>query len=84
MVKILMKTLPNKSFCSVCGSEDQILIQEMPNGCEYSHLGGCICLYCCKECPFFDGCSEIQVRLGTILKKNHGKNKGFITFFGRI
>jgi len=79
-----MGRLANRLFCSVCGSEEQIMIQEIPNGCEFSHLGACICLYCCQKCEVFDGCSEIQVRLGTILKKKHSGNKGFTTFFGRI
>jgi len=80
----MMNTQLNRLFCSVCGSEQQILLQEMPTGCEFSHLGGCICLYCCKVCEIFDGCSEIQMRLGTILKQKHSRNKGFMTFFGRI
>lgn len=79
-----MGMLLNRLFCSVCGSEDQILIQEMPNGCKYGHLGSCICLYCCQKCEVFDGCSEIQVRLGTILKRKGSGNKGFMAFFGRI
>ena len=79
-----METILNRLSCSVCGSEQQILIQEMPKGCLFSHLGTHVCLHCCRKCDVFDGCSEIQVRLGTILKKKYGRRSGFLTFFGRI
>jgi hypothetical protein len=84
MEVMAMSRLPSRLFCSVCGSEEQIMIHEMPNGCEFSHLGGCICLYCCRKCEFFDGCAEIQVRLGTILRGKYAKNKDFFTLSGRI
>lgn len=73
----------DRLFCSVCGSEQQLLIQEMPKNCDFSHLGGHICLECCKKCNIFDGCPEIQARLHPLLERKSGINSRFLGIFFR-
>jgi hypothetical protein len=74
----------NSPFCSVCGAEHSFLVREMPNTCEYLHLGTHVCLDCCRKCDCFEGCAEIQLRLDSVLRRKQGKNKDFLSFFSQI
>jgi hypothetical protein len=71
----------DRRFCVVCGSECQILLVDMPKTCPYACLGDVICLECCRECDYYDGCSEIRSRLDAVLSKKTKKIWSFASKF---
>ena len=79
-----MGTTKGIKFCAVCGSENQKIILTMPESCGYSRLGGCICLECCRECSFFDGCAEIRVLFDAFLAKKSVKVRPIGGILSRI
>ncbi len=79
-----MGTTKNVEFCAVCGSESQKIILTMPESCGYSRLGAYICLECCRECSFFDGCAEILSLFDAFLAKKSVKVRPVEGILSRI